>query len=102
MNKDDRILEYRTFSWLSPQIVTFMPFISLGLTIVLAQKFSRRHFFEWVKNHKITVAAGVPTVINLLLDHPVQVSKADTKTLRLMTASSAPLAAERWRQFQAL
>ena len=102
MNKDDRILEYRTFSWLSPQIVTFMPFISLGLTIVLAQKFSRRHFFEWVKNHKITVAAGVPTVINLLLDHPVQVSKADTKTLRLMTASSAPLAAERWRQFQDL
>ena len=102
MNTDDRILEYRTFSWLSPQIVTFMPFISLGLTIVVAEKFSRSHFFEWVRDHKITVAVGVPTVINLLLDHPVQVSKNETKTLRLMTASSAPLAEERWRQFQDL
>ena len=36
MNADDRLLEYRTFSWLSPQIVTFMPFMSLGLTIVMA------------------------------------------------------------------
>jgi acyl-coenzyme A synthetase/AMP-(fatty) acid ligase len=46
------------------------------------------------------VAAGVPTVINMLLDQPVEVERAEIASLRLMTASSAPLAPERWRQFE--
>jgi acyl-coenzyme A synthetase/AMP-(fatty) acid ligase len=101
MNGEDRLLEYRTFSWLSPQIVTFMPFISLGLTIVMAKGFSRSRFMGWVRDYRITVAAGVPTVINMLLDEPVEFEPADIASLRVMTASSAPLAPDRWRQFEA-
>ena len=101
LGPDDRLLEYRTFSWLSPQIVTFMPFVELGLSVYMAAGFSRSRFFTWVRDHRITVAAGVPTVINMLLDEPVAVERADTASLRLMTASSAPLAPERWRQFEA-
>lgn len=100
MTADDRVLEYRTFSWLSPQIVTFMPFVSLGLTIVIADGFSRTRFFGWIRDHTITVAAGVPTVINMLLDDPVDVPPGDLASLRLMTASSAPLAPDRWRRFE--
>lgn len=100
MTGADRLLEYRTFSWLSPQIVTFMPFISLGLTIFMAGGFSRSRFIGWVHDHRITVAAGVPTVINMLLDEPVAFEPADIASLRVMTASSAPLAADRWRQFE--
>ncbi|MEE2996477.1 MAG: class I adenylate-forming enzyme family protein [Pseudomonadota bacterium] len=101
MHSNDRILEYRTFSWLSPQIVTFMPFVSLGLTIVMAEGFSRSRFIAWVKDYRVTIAAGVPTVINMLLDEPVPFERQDIATLRIMTASSAPLAPERWRQFEA-
>lgn len=101
MSADDRVLEYRTFSWLSPQIVTFMPFVTLGLTIVMAEGFSRSRFIGWVRDHEITVAAGVPTVINMLLDDPVAFDPDEVSSLRLMTASSAPLAPERWRQFEA-
>ncbi|MEC7490116.1 MAG: class I adenylate-forming enzyme family protein [Pseudomonadota bacterium] len=101
MTADDRLLEYRTFSWLSPQIVTFMPFVALGLTIVIAKSFSRRRFMGWVRDHQITIAAGVPTVINILLDEPVEFHQDEISSLRLMTASSAPLAPERWRQFEA-
>ena len=100
LGPDDRLLEYRTFSWLSPQIVTFMPFVTLGLSVYMAEGFSRSRFFDWVREHKITVAAGVPTVINMLLDQPVEVDRAAIASLRLMTASSAPLAPERWRQFE--
>lgn len=100
MNADDRLLEYRTFSWLSPQIVTFMPFVSLGLTVVMAESFSRSRFMGWIKDFGITVAAGVPTVINILLDEPVAFDPQGVASLRLMTASSAPLAPERWRQFE--
>ncbi len=101
LGADDRLLEYRTFSWLSPQIVTFMPFVELGLSVYMAAGFSRSRFFDWVRDHRITVAAGVPTVINMLLDEPVDVRREDIASLRLMTASSAPLAPERWRQFEA-
>lgn len=101
MTGDDRLLEYRTFSWLSPQIVTFMPFISLGLTVVMAEGFSRSRFIGWIRDHRITVAAGVPTVINMLLDDPVPFDADDITSLRVMTASSAPLAPERWRKFEA-
>jgi acyl-coenzyme A synthetase/AMP-(fatty) acid ligase len=100
MRSDDRLLEYRTFSWLSPQIVTFMPFLQLGLSIYMAAGFSRSRFFQWVRDHRITVSAGVPTVINMLLDEPVDVRREDIALLRLITASSAPLAPERWRQFE--
>ena len=100
LGPDDRLLEYRTFSWLSPQIVTFMPFVTLGLSVYMAQGFSRTRFFDWVRDHRITVAAGVPTVINMLLDQPVEVKRDEIASLRLMTASSAPLAPERWRQFE--
>ncbi len=101
MTADDRLLEYRTFSWLSPQIVTFMPFVSLGLTVVMAAGFSRTRFMDWVRDHRITVAAGVPTVINMLLDEPVPFKRAEIASLRVMTASSAPLSPDRWRQFEA-
>ena len=100
MTNDDRLLEYRTFSWLSPQIVTFMPFISLGLTVIMAKGFSRSRFMGWIRDHRITVAAGVPTVINMLLDEPVPFEPDDIASLRVMTASSAPLAPDRWRQFE--
>jgi acyl-coenzyme A synthetase/AMP-(fatty) acid ligase len=100
LGPDDRLLEYRTFSWLSPQIVTFMPFVALGLSVFMAAGFSRTRFFDWVREYQITVAAGVPTVINMLLDQPVEIERAEIASLRLMTASSAPLAPERWRQFE--
>lgn len=101
MTADDRLLEYRTFSWLSPQIVTFMPFVSLGLSIFVADGFSRSRFFDWVRDHCITVAAGVPTVINMLLDDPIEVPAGEIASLRIMTASSAPLSPERWQRFEA-
>ena len=100
MTNDDRLLEYRTFSWLSPQIVTFMPFISLGLTVVIAKRFSRSRFMGWIRDYQVTVAAGVPTVINMLLDEPVPFEPDDIASLRIMTASSAPLAPGRWHQFE--
>ena len=100
MTADDRILDYRTFSWLSPQIVTLMPFLALGLTIHVARRFSHSQFFDWIKSHGITVAAGVPTVINMLLSKPVAITAAELPTLRLMTSSSAPLAPEQWAAFE--
>lgn len=102
MTAEDRLLEYRTFSWLSPQIVAMMPFLQTGLTVFVARRFSHGRFFDWIRDHRITVAAGVPTVINMLLNRPVEITAGDIASLRHMTSSSAPLAPDQWRAFEAL
>ena len=100
LGENDRLLEYRTFSWLSPQILALMPLIQTGLGLYMAGRFSRGRFFRWIEEHAITVAVGVPTVVNMLLDRPVDIRPGALASLRLMTSSSAPLAAGRWRRFE--
>ena len=45
----DTILDYRHFSWSSPQILSIGPALLTGATLVLARKFSQARFFEWVR-----------------------------------------------------
>src|SRR5262245_44310649 len=71
------ILDYRHFSWSSPQILSIGPTMLTGATLVLARKFSQARFFDWLRDHRVTVAVGIPTVINMLLSRPVTVTKAE-------------------------
>jgi acyl-coenzyme A synthetase/AMP-(fatty) acid ligase len=96
----DRILEYRSFGWESPQILSLMPFIQTGLTLAMARRFSHSRFFEWIQSHGITFAAGVPTVVNMLLTTPLGYTAKDIPSLRLMTCSTAPLTGDQWRRFE--
>ena len=96
----DTILDYRHFSWSSPQILSIGPALQTGATLVLARKFSPARFFDWVREHGVTVAVGIPTVINMLLSRPTAVTGADLPTLRFMTSSTAPLSVEKHREFE--
>jgi acyl-CoA synthetase (AMP-forming)/AMP-acid ligase II len=100
LTEDDRILEYRSFAWHSPQIVSLMPFLVKGIPMYVARRFSHSRFFGWVQQHGITFSAGVPTVINMLLNKPLGITAKDVPTLRLMSCSSAPLTAQQWTQFE--
>ena len=97
----DTILDYRHFSWSSPQILSIGPSMLTGGTLVLAQKFSQTQFFGWVQNHGVTVAVGIPAVINMLLARPVAITKAELPTLRFMTSSTAPLSLDKHLEFEA-
>jgi acyl-CoA synthetase (AMP-forming)/AMP-acid ligase II len=100
LTEDDRTLEYRSFGWNSAQVLSLMPFLEKGLTMHIAKRFSHSRFFQWIAEYGITFAAGVPTVINMLLNKPLGYTAKDVPTLRLMTCSTAPLSAEQWRQFE--
>ncbi|MGE0746625.1 MAG: class I adenylate-forming enzyme family protein [Rhodospirillales bacterium] len=100
LTADDKTLEYRSFGWNSAQILSLMPFLQTGLTLHIAKRFSHSRFFEWIKAHGITFAAGVPTVVNMLLNDPLGVTADDIPTLRLMTCSTAPLSPEQWDKFE--
>ncbi len=96
----DTVLDYRHFSWSSPQILSIGPTMQTGATLVLARKFSQARFFDWIRDHGVTVAVGIPSVINMLLARPVAVTVADLPTLRFMTSSTAPLSLEKHREFE--
>jgi long-chain acyl-CoA synthetase len=100
MSADDRMLEYRSFGWNSAQVLSLMPFLQKGLTLHVARRFSHSRLFEWIARYGITFAAGVPTVINMLLNRPLGYGARDVPTLRLMSCSSAPLAPEQWQRFE--
>lgn len=100
LTEDDKTLEYRSFGWNSPQGLSLMPWLATGCTLHMARRFSHSQFFDWIKKYEITFSAGIPTVINMLLDRPTGVTGKDVPSLRLMSSSTAPLTPERWKQFE--
>ncbi len=102
LTEDDRTLEYRSFGWNSAQVLSLMPFLQIGPTMHIARRFSHSRFFEWIRTHGITFSAGVPTVLNILLNKPLGYTANDVPTLRLMTCSTAPLTEQQWVHFETL
>jgi len=100
LTESDRTLEYRSFGWNSAQVLSLLPFLQKGLTLHIAKRFSHSRFFEWVQKYGITFSAGVPTVLNMLLNKPLGYTAKDIPTLRLMSCSTAPLTAQQWVQFE--
>ena len=66
----------------------------------MAQKFSASRFFKHVRDHRVTVAAGNPTTINILLNSEHDAHRDNLPTLRFLTSSSAPLTVGEWRRFE--
>ncbi len=102
LTEDDKTLEYRSFGWNSAQILSLMPWLQTGLTMHIAQRFSRSRFFDWIRDHRITFSAGVPTVVNMLLNEPPPEADRDVPSLRLMTCSTAPLSPDQWEKFESM
>jgi len=100
LTENDRTLEYRSFGWNSAQVLSLMPFLEKGLTMHIAKRFSHSRFFEWIQRYGITFAAGVPSVLNMLLHKPLGYTAKDLPTLKLMSCSTAPLTAQQWLQFE--
>jgi acyl-coenzyme A synthetase/AMP-(fatty) acid ligase len=98
---DDRILDCRSFNWMSAQVLSALGPLARGATLVLARRFSASRFFDWVRDHGVTIAVGNPTIFNMLLGRPAAITRADVPSLRFITSSSAPLAVEQWKRFEA-
>jgi acyl-coenzyme A synthetase/AMP-(fatty) acid ligase len=100
MTGGDRLLEYRALSWASSQCLSLGPSVQAGATLVLAPRFSRRQLFHWIRDQRVTIAAGVPTVFSMLLETPLVVTGDEVPSLRFMTSSAAPLPLDTQRAFE--
>ncbi len=97
---DDRVLDYRSFNWVSAQVLSALAPLSRGATLLMARWFSASRFFDWIGERRATIAAGNPTVINMLINRPVAVTGAELPHLRFITSSSAPLLVQDWKTFE--
>lgn len=100
LDENDKTLEYRSFGWNSAQILSLMPWLQTGLTMHMAKRFSRSRFFGWIRDNNITFSAGVPTVVNMLLNEPPPEAERDVPSLQQMTCSTAPLSPDQWAKFE--
>jgi acyl-CoA synthetase (AMP-forming)/AMP-acid ligase II len=96
----DRIYDFRSFNWASAQLFGVLGPLCRGATLVMRKKFSATRFFDDIGTHGVTVAAGNPTTINMLLGTARTIRDGELPTLRFMTSSSAPLSEPEWRRFE--
>jgi long-chain acyl-CoA synthetase len=97
---NDRIYDFRPFNWASAQLLGALVPVSRGATLVMAEKFSASRFFAHLREHRVSVAAGNPTTVNILLNTESTAHRDNLPTLRFITSSSAPLTIEEWRRFE--
>ena len=77
----DRLYDFRPFSWNSAQTLGALTIVNRGATLVLAEKFSASRFFQHLRDHGVTIAAGNPTTINILLNsEQTRASRQPAKT----------------------
>ena len=97
---DDRVLEYRSFSWSSSHQIVLQPLLFGGGCVVFATKFSFSRLFSWIRDYRITKAIGIPTVVNMLLNQPKSEETDFLETLEFMSCSTAPLIEKQHRCFE--
>jgi long-chain acyl-CoA synthetase len=97
---DDRLYDFRPFSWASAQLLGALAPVNRGAALVLAEKFSASRFFTHLADHGVTVATGNPTTLNILLNSGAQIDCETLPRLRFVTSSSAPLLLDEWKRFE--
>ena len=97
---NDRLYDPRPYSWASAQLLGALVPVNCGATLVMAEKFSASRFFRHVRDHGVTIAAGNPTILNILLNGESTAHRDNLPTLRFITSSSAPLLLEEWKRFE--
>src|SRR5262245_44551129 len=97
---DDRLYDFRPFNWASAQLLGALAPVSRGATLVMAERFSASRFFAHLRDYGVTVAAGNPTTINILLNTESNAHRDNLPSARFITSSSAPLTIEEWRRFE--
>jgi len=69
----------------------FLPWLSNGNTLVLHHPFDSRVYLEQLELHRVTYTVAAPAVLNMLLNQPELLDRADLSHLRAIGSGGAPL-----------
>ena len=99
LTPEDRGLTVLPFFHVNAPIVSLCASLIAGSTVVIARKFSRTHFWEWVEKYHITWVSLVPAIVEILLgtDKPTFLPGP----VRFFRTGSSPLPAATMKAFEA-
>lgn len=100
LTNDDRILEFRSISWASAHMISLNATMLSGATLLFAKNFSRSRFVSWIETHQPTIIVAVPTVVNMLLEQPIENGKQVFSSVRFVSCSTAPLMPDAHQRFE--
>lgn len=104
MNEEDRLLVSLPLFHSFGQTVLMNTSILCGATAVLQPKFTPKSSLELLKNHKITIFAGVPTMYWAIIHHPEVLEYAQhiKNQIRLSASGGAALPLQILEDFKKL
>tara|TARA_B100000676_G_scaffold41639_1_gene39594 strand:+ start:8995 stop:10551 length:1557 start_codon:yes stop_codon:yes gene_type:complete len=100
LNNKSRIVDCRSYTWLSSQNMSLGGPLARGATVYMAKRFSRTRYFDWIKKYKATMGVAVPTILNMFLNKPIKINAKELPHLQFIMTSSAPMLPENWRKFE--
>jgi acyl-CoA synthetase (AMP-forming)/AMP-acid ligase II len=89
LSPQDRGLTVLPFFHVNAPVVSLCASLLTGSTVVIARRFSRQHFWEWVERYQVTWASIVPAIVAILLETPRPPFLPGS--LRYVRTGSAPL-----------
>src|SRR5438067_3920901 len=95
----DRGLTVLPFFHVNAPVVSLFSSLLAGCTVIIARRFSRRHFWSWIERYGITWASIVPTIVAMLLE--TEKPAFLPGSLRFVRTGSAPLPAADLLAFEA-
>ncbi len=99
LSPQDRGLTVLPFFHVNAPVVSLCASLIAGSTIIIAQRFSRHHFWEWIERYQITWASIVPTILAIMLE--TEKPAFLPGPLRFVRTASAPLPASQMKAFEA-
>ncbi|HVB20939.1 MAG TPA: AMP-binding protein [Ktedonobacteraceae bacterium] len=99
LSPQDRGLTVLPFFHVNAPVVSLCASLMTGSTVVIAQRFSRRHFWQWIEDYQITWASIVPTILAIMLE--TEKPAFLPGSLRFVRTASAPLPASQMEAFEA-
>lgn len=99
LSPQDRGLTVLPFFHVNAPVVSLCASLLAGSTVVIARRFSKRHFWEWVERYQITWASIVPAIVAILLE--TERPAFLPGSLRYARTGSAPLPPADLRAFEA-
>jgi len=98
----DRSLLVLPLYHINAECVTLVPTLLSAGSVVVPNKFSISHYWDWLDQYRCTWSAIVPTIVSQLLDWKdpfVESRGACFQRIRFLRSSSAPLAPSLHREF---
>lgn len=99
LSADDRSLLVLPLYHMNAQVVTMLPTLMSGGSMVVPRRFDVSRFWSWMQQHRCTWSALVPTIVSQLVEWTGPHRGGDRGAIRFFRSSSGPLAPQLQRKF---